>query len=71
MKCEKKWFNDIRLRKLGMSSANSSDSDVATEAEGPRIASPSPPGWGGRTGLQATDGSEEIYVEEGWRLAVV
>jgi len=42
MKCEKKWFNDMRLRKLGMSSANSSDSDVATEAEGPRSASPSP-----------------------------
>ena len=42
MKWEKKWFNEMRLRKLGMSSANSSDSDVATETEMSRSASPSP-----------------------------
>jgi len=42
MKWEKKWYNDMRLRKLGMSSANSSDSDVATQTEVSRSVSPSP-----------------------------
>ncbi|CAZ80440.1 unnamed protein product [Tuber melanosporum] len=43
MKWEKKWFNEMRLRKLGMSSPNISRSDVTTMAEGSRSASPS--GW--------------------------
>ena len=33
MKCEKKWFNEERLKKLGMSSANASRITIATRNE--------------------------------------
>jgi alpha-1,3-glucan synthase len=41
MKCEKKWFNEARLKKLGMSSANTSRATVAMYTEG--MVNESPP----------------------------